>query len=170
MAQSYEKDMMNQMGEFTEGEMDEKYLTFFLDQQVFGIAIADVVQIVEMQEIIPIPEFPSYAKGIMKLRETSIPLIDMRLRLGKKEGTYNKRTCIIVINRKEHDIGLIVDEIDEVIAVPQDAIVSPAQMPENSADYLLGIAKLQSKIALLIDTRKILGEDALGILVSTSHE
>lgn len=61
-------------------EMDGKYLTFYTDHQLFGIPITDVIQIVGMQTITEIPEFPGYAKGIMNLRGSIIPLIDVRLR------------------------------------------------------------------------------------------
>lgn len=66
-------------------EMDRKYLTFWIDKQLFGIAIRDVVKIVGMQRITSIPEFPAYAKGIINLRGNIIPLIDARLRFGKPE-------------------------------------------------------------------------------------
>ena len=75
-----------------------KYLTFFIEEQLFGVPIADVVQIVGMQDITKVPEFPSYAKGVINLRGIIIPIIDVRLRLKKEEITYNERTCIIVTN------------------------------------------------------------------------
>ena len=68
-----------------EDTLKGKYLTFYTDNQLFGISIADVVQIVGMQDITAVPEFPSYAKGIINLRGIIIPIIDVRLRLRKEE-------------------------------------------------------------------------------------
>ncbi|NLD19679.1 MAG: purine-binding chemotaxis protein CheW [Clostridiales bacterium] len=154
--------------EKTTSQMDGKYLTFFTAQQLFGIPLMDIVQIIEMQEITPIPGFPHYAKGMIEFQGSIIPLVDMRLRMGKVEADYNERTCIIVASIQKKNIGFIVDEVDEVISIAEDAIVSPPQMSGDGINYLRGIAKLKSQIALLIDTRKIIGRDELGILTSVS--
>lgn len=95
-----------------------------------------------------------------------IPLIDMRLRMGKMEADYNERTCIVVASIQTENIGLIVDEVDEVIAIAENTIVPPPQMSGNDLNFLNGIAKLKSQIVLLIDTRKIIGKDEFGILTS----
>lgn len=148
-------------------DLMDKYLTFWSDGQLFGIPIAEVVQIVSMQHITQIPEYPSYAKGIINLRGSIIPLIDVRLRLSKPECAYNDRTCIIVTNVQENDFGFIVDEVDEVTTIPAELMSAPPQMgSEASATnrYLTGIARLPAgegqpeKIVLTIATRKLLGE------------
>ncbi len=145
-------------------EMDGKYLTFWTDGQLFGVPIADVVQIVGMQNITNIPEFPHYAKGVINLRGSIIPLIDMRLRLAKQEAPYDERTCIIVTNIEQRDVGFIVDEVDEVLSVSGERIVPPPQIAGNNAAYITGIGKLDSRVVLLMDTRKIVGEDELASL------
>lgn len=138
-------------------EMSGKYLTFWTDSQLFGIPIADVVQIVGVQTITTIPEFPEYAKGIINLRGSIIPVIDMRLRLHKTEIAYNERTCIIVINTQKNLIGFIVDAVDEVTKIEGESISNPPKMTADpSNDYLIGIAKIESKVVLLLDTDKIL--------------
>lgn len=148
-------------------DLMDKYLTFWSDTQLFGIPIAEVVQIVSMQHITEIPEYPSYAKGIINLRGSIIPLVDVRLRLGKPETQYNERTCIIVTNVQENDFGFIVDEVDEVTTIPPELISTPPQMGVETAStnrYLTGIARLPAgegmpeKIVLAIATKKLLGE------------
>lgn len=138
-------------------EMRGRYLTFIVDEQTFGIPIADVVQIVGVQEITEVPELPSYAKGVINLRGNIIPLIDMRIRFHKEEIAYNDRTCIIVTDIGGRFIGLIVEAVDEVTTISDDEISPP---PIVSADYtsnfLTGIGLQNDKIILLIDTRKIL--------------
>lgn len=150
-------------------EMQDKYLTFFTDGQLFGIPIANVVQIVGMQEITSIPEFPCYAKGIINLRGEIIPVIDMRLRLGRMETDYNDRTCIIVVNINEKYFGFAVDEVDEVTDIPQEQISPPPKIGGAvPSQFLTGVAKVGNKIILSIDTAKILGTDEVDMLLSAA--
>ena len=93
-----------------------------------------------------------------------IPLIDMRLRLAKQEAPYDERTCIIVTNIEQRDVGFIVDEVDEVLSVSGERIVPPPQIAGNNAAYITGIGKLDSRVVLLMDTRKIVGKDELASL------
>ncbi|MEG0396679.1 MAG: chemotaxis protein CheW [Oscillospiraceae bacterium] len=147
-------------------EMDGKYLTFWTDKQLFGIPISHVVQIVGMQNITEVPEFPYYAKGIINLRGSIIPLIDARLRLGKAEAEYNERTCVIVTSINEHFVGFIVDEVDAVVTISDDLIVPPPRLDANNDSYITGVGKLGDKVVLLMDTRKIVGVEDLEILTA----
>ena len=161
MSQNNFQTIDSQIEQTTSSEMEGKYLTFFTDGQLFGVSIADVVQIVGVQEITPIPEFPHYAKGIINLRGNIIPVIDMRLRLGKSETEYNERTCIIVTNIEEHYIGLIVDQVDEVTDISEELISPPPTVSGTGESFITGIGKLTNKIVLLMNTKKLLGNEEL---------
>ena len=140
-------------------EMKGKYLTFWTDKQLFGVPISDVVQIIGIQEITPIPDSPSYAKGIINLRGSIIPVIDVRVRFGKLETKYSERTCIIVTKIEENFIGFIVDSVDEVTTISDDNISPPPRISKDRTNaYLTGIGKVQSKVVLLLDTSRILNE------------
>ncbi|MEG1971791.1 MAG: chemotaxis protein CheW [Oscillospiraceae bacterium] len=149
-------------------EMDGKYLTFWTDGQLYGVPIAHVVQIVGMQNITEVPEFPPYAKGIINLRGAIIPVIDARLRLGKQETEYNERTCIIVTNIKDRFIGFIVDEVDAVMTIDDEIISPPPQLSGGTDGYIIGIGKLENRVVLLMDTRKIVGEDDFSTLIDST--
>ncbi len=140
-----------------------KYLTFWTDKQLFGIPIADVVQIVEIQGITEIPGFPDFAKGVINLRGTIIPVIDIRVRFHKSAVTYNERTCIIVTYIHGSTVGFIVDDVDEVTKIPDEFISQPPKIStrDDALSFLTGIARLDHdrKIVLLLDTDKILRED-----------
>lgn len=160
-------------------DLADKYLTFWSDHQLFGIPIAEVVQIVSMQHVTEIPEYPHYAKGIINLRGSIIPLIDVRLRLGKPETEYTDRTCIIVTSVQENEFGFIVDEVDEVTTIPAELISQPPQMGGETAStnrYLTGIARLpaqegeQEKIVLSIATKKLLGEQEFEALTMGARQ
>lgn len=140
----------------------EKFLTFWTDGELFGIPIADVVQIISMQGITPLPDFPPYAKGVINLRGNIIPVIDIRIRFGKPEAEYSDNTCIIVTNIEDSYMGFIVDSVDEVTDIDEDDI-SPA--PKVSRDitnhYLTGIGQIGDSVVLLLDCTKILSENEL---------
>lgn len=148
-------------------ELDGKYLTFWTDGQLFGLPIAKVVQIVSMQKITGVPEFPYYAKGIINLRGGIIPVIDVRLRFGKMEKEYDERTCIIVISTKSEDayVGLIVDGVDEVTDILNEEISTTPKMSNDYTDsFLTGIGKLKTKIVLLINVAKIVGDSDFNLM------
>lgn len=154
----------------TLSEMDGKYLTFFTDNQLFGVPICDVVQIVGMQEITTIPEYPDYAKGIINLRGSIIPVIDIRLRFLKPEIPYDERTCIIVTTINDMSIGFIVDAVDAVTDIDIDNISEPPHLSSNdSSPYLTGIAKHEGKVVLLMDTAKILTLDIIQALATENN-
>lgn len=151
-------------------EMDGKYLTFFTEGQLFGIPIADVVQIVGIQEITVIPEFPQYAKGVINLRGSITPVIDMRLRLGKQEKEYDERTCIIVTQIREKAIGFIVDAVDAVTSIEDDNISPPPRVgADGSSVYLTGIARHEGKVVLLMNSAKILSDDVMQNLTAEAN-
>lgn len=154
-------------------ELEGKWLTFWLDHQLFGISIINVEQIVSMQPITKIPEYPYYAKGIINLRGNIIPLIDLRSRLGKEETEYNDHTCIIINKVQGSLIGFIVDEVDAVIDISADIISKPPRMSDDAANsYLTGIARIPGedgapeKIVLCLDGNKVLRNDEFDALIS----
>lgn len=150
-----------------EDTLKNKYLTFYTEHQLFGIPIADVVQIVGMQEITKVPEFPVYAKGVINLRGTIIPTIDVRVRLKKEEKKYDERTCIIVTNINDSYIGFIVDSVDEVAKIPESLISNPPKMGSDYVNtYITGIAKTSSNIVLLINLKKMLSEKEVELITN----
>lgn len=146
-------------------EMDGKYLTFWTDKQLFGIPIRDVVQIVGLQHITEIPDFPVYVKGIISLRGSMIPLIDVRLRFGKAEIEYNERTCIVVASIREKRIGFIVDEVNEVANIADEQVSPPPSISDDCQNaYLTGIAERDGQIILLLDAAKIFSDNIVNSL------
>lgn len=151
-------------------EMDGKYLTFFTENQLFGVPIADVVQIVGMQDITEVPEFPNYAKGIINLRGTIIPVIDVRLRFGKEEKAYDERTCIIVTMIHDVAVGFIVDAVDAVTDIEDENISAPPKMSgEYSSSYLTGIARHEGRVVLLLDAQRLLSDEVVASMTSAGN-
>ncbi|MFT3982413.1 MAG: chemotaxis protein CheW [Lachnospiraceae bacterium] len=144
----------------------DRYLTFWADQQLFGLSIADVVQIVGIQHITRLPGVPAYVRGVISLRSDVIPVMDVRVRLEREEKEYNDRTCIIIAKIFESLFGFIVDAVDEVCEIPQGRITLPSHInAELSGGYLTGIARVESgqnkeeKVILIIDIKKLMSEE-----------
>lgn len=121
------EDIMS-MGLTNEDEMRGKYLTFRVHDGEYGIEISYISEIVGVQEITPVPNSYHYVKGIINLRGTVVPIIDMRLRFGLPEIDYTDRTCIVVLTMEEMNIGLIVDDVQEVTYIDDESIQPPPKM------------------------------------------
>lgn len=134
-----------------------KYLKFKVDEQDFGIEIEKVVEIVGNQEIIFIPELPTYSKGIINLRGKIIPIIDMRLRLKKVDLIITNCIYIVVIETKDLLVGFMVDKVDEIISLEKSQISLPPRVTLEYSDYFVsGIGEIESKIITLLDLDKLL--------------
>lgn len=139
-----------------EDTRDGKYLTFSLDRETYGIEIRYVIEIVGIQSITKIPEVPEYIKGIINLRGKIIPVMDARLRFSMVQKEYNDRTCIIVIEINDKSMGLIVDMVSEVIAIPEGSIIEPPTMDTENSGYVKNIGKVGNEVRLLLDCEKLL--------------
>lgn len=149
---------------------EKKYLTFLIDKQFYAYPITDVIEIIAVQDITPIPEFPLYVKGIINLRGRIIPIIDVRLRFHKEEAEYTERTCIIVVNISGVDIGFIVDTVDEVLDIEDENIsAAPMITSDRSTKYVTGVGKINGRIILLLDAHKMLNEEEITNLAAVAE-
>lgn len=142
-----------------EDEQKDKYLTFTLGNESYGIEIRYVTEIIGIQPITDVPELPEYIRGIINLRGKIIPVMDVRLRFKKPFREYNDRTCIIVIAVEDTAIGLIIDSVSEVLSIPDTEIVQPPEYTKMTNRYIQGIGKSGEEVKLLLNCRKLINED-----------
>lgn len=143
--------------EVEDDTVKNKYLTFIVDDEVYGLDIGRVIEIISVPAITWIPENPEAIKGIINLRGSIIPAIDVRLRFQKEERPYDTFTCIIVIEHEHNQIGLIVDTINEVLYIPKKYSSSPPNAKlkyENR--FVKTIGKVNDTVQLLLDLDKFL--------------
>jgi len=134
----------------------DKFLTFLIGEECYGIDIKYVIEIIGIQKITQIPELPNYVKGIINLRGKIVPVVDVRLKFGKQFMDYNDKTCIIVIELYEKLIGLVVDTISEVISIPEENIEPPFKIKSIFVnDKIKGIGKVEDDIKIIIDCQKL---------------
>ncbi|MCL2578850.1 MAG: chemotaxis protein CheW [Oscillospiraceae bacterium] len=144
-------------------DVSNKFLTFFIENKLYGLAITNVNGITQIQEITPMPELPYYVKGIINMRGTVIPLIDVNLRFGNMEQPYTDRTCIITLEISGNQVGFIVDAVEAVLDIPDESISPPPPITGSTSGYITGIGKCGdngTKIVLLLDSYALVGEAA----------
>lgn len=155
-------EVVDHLDEMEEDTQKDRYLTFSLDKESFGIEVRYVTEIIGMQAITDVPELPEYIKGIINLRGQIIPVMDVRLRFKKEPRQYTERTCIIVVDINNMPIGLIVDGVAEVITIPEEDIVEPPQNNMGISNrYIKKIGKVGSDVKLLLDCEKLLNRDEM---------
>jgi purine-binding chemotaxis protein CheW len=140
------------------------YLTFDISDEEYGVAISDVIEIVGMQRIMPIPDLPHYLKGVINLRGKVIPLMDIRLRFHMPERAYDDRTVIIVMEVENALIGLIVDGVREVREIHDSQIDRHAQLGRNGARQVIaGLGRLEDSVVVLLNPPVLVSDDDLRV-------
>jgi len=146
-----------------------KYLTFSLADEEYGIGILKIREIIGMMPITSVPQTPGFVKGVINLRGKVIPVIDLRLRFGMDDIEYTERTCIIVVEISGEtgtvEIGIVVDSVSEVLNIKDEEIEdTPSFGTKLETDYILGMAKMEGGVKILLDIDCVLNEEEMKIL------
>lgn len=166
-------------GEMRGGLADKagKYLTFDLASEEYGLEILKVQEIIGLMPITRVPRTPGFIRGVINLRGKVIPVVDLRLKFEMEAKEDTRRTSIIVVQVKRtgHQVimGLIVDDMHEVIDIKAEDIEPPPEFGANvNTDFILGVGKVNQKVVILLDVDKILsgGEVTMVDQVSQGQE
>ncbi len=161
----YDEEIDDEFDEDEEDTLKDRYLTFKVKNEDYGIEIARVQEIVGIQDITPVPEMPDYIRGVINLRGNVINVVDIRLRFGMEEKTYDERTCIIIIQVENVEVGVIVDNVNEVCVIPEEDIKKNSKLGKGEkGSFIKGLGKLDDKIKMILDVEKLLTEEELGEL------
>ena len=154
-----------------EDTQKDKYLTFTLGEELYGIDIRAVIEIIGIMPITKVPEVPAYVQGIINLRGKIIPVVDMRLRFGQEYRPYSDRTCVIIISVNDVLIGLIIDGVSEVLTIPENSIVPPPELKSVRNRYVKNIGKLaEEKVVLLPDWKKLFSTEDEALLENMNDD
>ena len=150
-------------------EREGKYLTFTLAEEEYGIGILKIKEIIGMLPITSVPQTPDFVKGVINLRGKVIPVIDLRLRFGMGEIDYTERTCIIVVETTGQAgtvlIGIVVDSVSEVLNIKAEDIEdTPTFGTRLNTDYILGMAKMEGGVKILLNIDKVLSAQEITLL------
>ncbi len=150
-------------------DREGKYLTFTLADEDYGIGILKIREIIGMMPVTSVPQTPSFVKGVINLRGKVIPVVDLRVRFGMAEIKYTERTCIIVVEIAGQagtvQMGIVVDAVSEVLNIKAEEIEgTPTFGTRLDTEYILGMAKMDGGVKILLDIDKVLSSEELALL------
>ena len=150
-------------------EREGKYLGFILADEGYGIPIIKVQEIIGMMAITKVPKMPDFVKGVINLRGTVVPVIDLRLKFQMDAVDYSDRTCIIVVEMQKEDTtvlsGVIVDAVTEVMNINAENVEDTPQFGTKlDTSFIRGMAKLDSGVKILLDIDRILTTTEIKVL------
>jgi purine-binding chemotaxis protein CheW len=144
-----------------EDTQKDKYLTFFIGNEEYGMGIRHVIEVIGMQKITPVPEMPGYLKGVINLRGQVIPVTDVRMRFGLEEKIYTERTCIIVVNVRESFVGLVVDSVSDVLDIPEERMEPVPRVNQRETNrYIEGMGRVGDDVKIILDVQRLLFDES----------
>ena len=143
----------------SEDTTKDKFLTFIIDNEEYGVEIAKIREIISICKITKVPESPTYVEGIINLRGDIVPVINVRRRFNKPWKEYDALTCIVVIEYSNYKIGLIVDNVNEVVYIHEENILPPPSSKINYYNqFIRNIGRVEEDVKLLLDLDKLLAD------------
>jgi len=150
-------------------DRDGKYLTFRLADEEYGVSILKIKEIIGVMPITTVPQTPDFVKGVINLRGKVIPVITLRKKFGMEEAEYTDKTCIVVveilINAENVQIGIVVDTVSEVLNIKEEDIEDTPSFGTNlDTKYILGMAKMEGGVKILLEIDRVLSSEELEVL------
>jgi purine-binding chemotaxis protein CheW len=153
-------------------EAPQQYLTFLLGGEMFALAILNVKEIIEYGNLTEIPMMPTFIRGVINLRGSVVPVIDMSARFGGRQSEVGRRTCIVIVEMKGaesgdagQDIGIIVDAVSEVLEIPRGEIEPPPTFGAKiRADFIAGMGKVSGKFVIILNVQRVLSVEEMAQL------
>ena len=153
-------------------EAPSQYLTFALGGEMFAVGILNVKEIIEYGHLTEIPMMPAFIRGVINLRGSVVPVIDLSARFGGKTTEVSRRTCIVIVEVSDgemrHDIGIMVDAVSEVLDIPGSEIEPPPSFGAKiRADFIFGMGKVGGKFVIILNIDKVLSVEEIALLTGT---
>ena len=149
----------------------QQYLTFLLGGEMFAIGILNIKEIIEYGSITEVPMMPSFIRGVLNLRGSVVPVVDLSARFGHEPTTVSRRTCIVIIEvesgdgETKQDIGIVVDSVSEVLEIPKGEIEPPPTFGAKvRVDFISGMGKVAGKFVILLNVDRVLSVDEMATL------
>lgn len=140
----------------------ERYLTFFLGDEQYGIAIGQIKEIIAMMKVTHVPKTPEYMRGVINLRGSIIPVVDTRLRFGMEAQEETMHTTIVIVEVEKINIGFIVDRVEEVAVIDSSNLSVPPKFGSNiNVDFICSIAQMEENVVMILDVLKLFEVDEL---------
>lgn len=148
-----------------DNSLDRKVIVFRLDGEEFAVSVRQVGSIERIMPITRVPGTPPFIKGVTNLRGVVTPVIDLKSRFRNQTTKFTDSSRIIIIYLDELTVGIIVDEANDVIDIPEQTIEpQPEVINSVEADYISGVAKIDKRLLILLDLEKVLNREEVSKL------
>ncbi|MDQ3205186.1 MAG: chemotaxis protein CheW [Pseudomonadota bacterium] len=142
-----------------------EYLTFALGEEEYGVEILKVQEIRGYDSVTRLPDAPDYIKGVINLRGTIVPVIDMRLKFRLAKAEYNALTVMIVLNVADRVVGMVVDSVSDVVRLePEQVRTVPELGATIDRQFLTGIGTLDERMLILLDIERLMSSAEMGLV------
>ena len=149
----------------------QKYLSFEVKDEIYAMEILDVKEIIAMMKFTQVPKMPNFVKGVINLRGSIIPIIDMRLKFSMEELEYNDRTSIIIGIIEDDYVGFVVDRTADVLNINPEEMCSPPKFGTAiDTEFLKSMAKTQNGVVMVVDIKKIFTQDEKEAISSINEQ
>lgn len=147
-----------------------QFLTFMLGGETFAMGILGIKEIIEYSTLTEVPMMPPSVRGVINLRGSVVPVVDLAVRFGRAPAAVTKRTCIVIVevslNDSRQDVGVVVDSVNEVLEIPQENIEPPPSFGTHiRADFIQGMGKIDNArgraFVILLEVNHVLALDEL---------
>jgi purine-binding chemotaxis protein CheW len=156
--------MMEKLNDLTTSGARE-YLTFRLDQEEYGIDILKVQEIRGYEPPTRVANAPSFIKGVVNLRGTIVPIVDMRLKFNCAKAEYNSFTVVIVLNLRNRIVGIVVDSVSDVMELPPESLkAAPDIESVIDSSAVLGLGSIGDRMLILLDIEKLMSAPEMGLV------
>jgi len=147
----------------------KQYLTFKLSDETFGVDVAQVREILDYVKITKIPQTPDFMCGVINLRGSVVPVVDMNLKFGMDKTEKTVNTCIVVVeiilNEEKSVLGALVDSVQEVFEISSENIEPTPKIGTNlNTEFIKGMGKQDGKFIILLDVDKVFSSEELELL------
>ena len=154
-------------------ETKGQYLAFSLGAETFAMDIRSIKEVIQYEDLTEVPLMPSFMRGVIHLRGSVVPVIDLSTRFGRTATEVAKRTCIVILELEQAKdfivLGVMVDHVSEVLEIaPSDIEPAPTFGTDLRAEFIQGVGKVNDRFVILLDVRHVLSVDELSALASDS--
>ena len=158
-------DMQSKPGSTTHEALGLQFLSFRLGREEYGLDILKVQEIRGYEAVTRISNAPEFIKGMVNLRGVIVPIVDMRIKFGLAEISYDQFTVVIILNIGGRMIGMVVDSVSDVISLRPDQIKpAPGMGTTVQADYLIGLGTVDDRMLILMDIDKLMSGSEMGLI------
>lgn len=155
-------------------EEHSQHLTFKVGGEMFAIGIRNIREIIEYGNLTTVPMMPEFIRGVLNLRGSVVPVIDLAARFGRTQSGCSRRSCIVILEVETQaatqELGVVVDEVSEVIDIPPSEIEPPPSFGTHiRTDFICGMGKVHGGFVIVLNVQKVLDVDEIATLTGVAE-